>query len=96
MILELRNGGAFMRMSEAFVPTLRETPAEAEIISHQLMLRAGFLRKAAAGIYTYMPIGYRVLKKLMTTIREEMDRAGGQELMLPILQPAEPLLETKR
>ncbi|MHB1126586.1 MAG: proline--tRNA ligase [Bacillota bacterium] len=85
-----------MRASELLIPTLRETPAEAEVISHQLMLRAGLIRKAAAGIYTYLPLGYRVIKKIMNIIREEMDQAGGQEIMLPIIQPAELWLETGR
>lgn len=78
-----------MRQSNLFAPTLRETPAEAEIVSHQLMLRAGMIRKSAAGIYTYLPLAQRVLKKIMAIIREEMDREGGQELALPIVQPAE-------
>jgi len=78
-----------VRMSALLAPTLRETPSEAEIPSHRLMLRAGLMRKSAGGIYTYLPLGYRVLKKIMAIIREEMDRAGAQELMLPIIQPAE-------
>lgn len=78
-----------MRMSALLAPTLRETPAEAEIPSHRLMLRAGLMRKSAGGIYTYLPLGYRVLKKIMAIVREEMDAAGAQELMLPIVQPAE-------
>ncbi|NLT96434.1 MAG: proline--tRNA ligase [Clostridia bacterium] len=85
-----------MKYSESFVPTLRSTPAEAEIISHQLLLRAGFIRKSAAGIYTYLPLGQRVLKKIQDIIRDEMDKAGGQELLLPIIQPAELWLETGR
>lgn len=78
-----------MRQSILFAPTLRETPAEAEIISHQLMLRAGMIRKSAAGIYTYLPLAQRILTKIARIIREEMDREGGQELALPIVQPAE-------
>src|SRR5690606_9821050 len=78
-----------MRMSEAFVPTLREVPAEAEIVSHQLALRAGLLRRSSAGVYTHLPLGYRTLKKIMQIIREELDAIGAQELMLPIVQPAE-------
>ncbi len=78
-----------MRMTSGFIPTLRETPAEAEIPSHKLMLRAGFLRRAAAGIYTYLPLSHRVLMKIMQIIREEMNAAGGQEILLPIVQPAE-------
>lgn len=78
-----------MRMSEAFVPTLREVPAEAEIISHKLALRAGLLRRSSAGVYTHLPLGYRTLKKIMQIIRAELDAIGAQELMLPIVQPAE-------
>ena len=80
-----------MRVSQLFAPTLRETPAEAEVISHQLMLRAGFIRKAAGGIYSYLPLAWRVLKKIETIVREEMDAKGGQELSMPIIQPAEML-----
>lgn len=85
-----------MRATQLFSPTLREIPAEAEIPSHQLLLRAGMMRKVAAGIYTYLPLGYRVLKKIMNIVREEMDAAGGQELMLPIVQPAELWQESGR
>jgi prolyl-tRNA synthetase len=85
-----------MHTTELLAPTLRETPAEAEIASHQLLLRAGFIRKAAAGIYTYLPLGKRVLAKLEQIIREEMDRAGGQEVVLPIIQPAELWQESGR
>ncbi|NLC38231.1 MAG: proline--tRNA ligase, partial [Clostridia bacterium] len=68
-----------MRASNIFAPTLREVPAEAEVVSHQLLLRAGFIRKAAAGIYTLLPLGYRVFNKIVNIVREEMDKAGGQE-----------------
>lgn len=85
-----------MRVSQLLNPTLREVPAEAEIISHKLMLRAGLIRKAAAGIYTYLPLGLRVLKKIEKIVREEMDAKGGQEILLPIMQPSEPWLETGR
>lgn len=78
-----------MRMREGYAPTLREIPAEAEVTSHQLSLRAGLIRRSAAGIYTYLPLGFRVLKKIQQIIREELDRVGCQELMLPIVQPAE-------
>ena len=78
-----------MRSSELFYPTLREVPSEAEIISHQLLLRAGFIRKASGGVYTYLPLAYRVIKKIENIVREEMDRAGGQEVLMPIMQPAE-------
>ncbi|HWP98624.1 MAG TPA: proline--tRNA ligase [Syntrophomonadaceae bacterium] len=78
-----------MKASELFFPTLREVPAEAEVVSHQLLLRAGFIRKASGGVYSYLPLAYRVIKKIMNIVREEMDRAGGQEVMLPIIQPRE-------
>lgn len=78
-----------MYFSRLFAPTLREVPGEAEVVSHQLLLRAAMIRRAAAGIYTYLPLGWRVLEKIMRIVREEMDRAGGQELLLPIVQPAE-------
>ncbi|KUK10535.1 MAG: Proline--tRNA ligase [Clostridia bacterium 41_269] len=87
MIFNKREG-IKLRASEYFTPTLREIPSEAEIPSHQLLLKAGMVRKAAAGIYTYLPMGYRVIEKIMKIIREEMNKAGGQELLLPILQPA--------
>jgi len=72
-----------------FIPTLRETPAEAEIISHQLMLRAGLMRKLASGIYSFLPLGYRIFRKIEQIVREEMDRAGAQELIMSALLPAE-------
>jgi prolyl-tRNA synthetase len=78
-----------MRASQLYAPTLRESPAEAEIISHKLMFRAGMIRKAAGGVYTYLPLALRVLKKIEAIIRQEMDAAGGQELLMPIIQPAE-------
>ncbi|MDO7787053.1 proline--tRNA ligase [Desulforamulus aquiferis] len=85
-----------MRTSQMLIPTLREVPAEAEVISHQLLLRAGFIRKSASGIYTYLPLAHRVLKKIMQIVREEMDHQGGQELLMPIVQPAEMWLESGR
>ncbi|MHB8126477.1 MAG: proline--tRNA ligase [Desulfitobacteriaceae bacterium] len=85
-----------MRVSQLLNPTLREVPAEAEIISHQLMLRAGLMRKAAAGVYTYLPLGLRVLRKIEKIVRKEMDAKGGQEVLLPIMQPAELWQETGR
>jgi len=78
-----------MRFSKLFGKTLRQAPAEAESVSHQLLLRAGMIAQEAAGIYSYLPLGWRVLKKIENVIREEMDKAGGQELMLPVLQPFE-------
>ncbi|MBO8127578.1 MAG: proline--tRNA ligase [Peptococcaceae bacterium] len=85
-----------MRASEYMIVTLRETPAEAEVVSHQLLVRAGFIRKAAAGIYTILPLGQRVLKKIIAIVREEMDRQGGQELLMPIMQPAELWMKSGR
>lgn len=85
-----------MRATRLYAPTLRETPAEAEVKSHQLMLRAGMIRKAAGGLYTYMPLAWRSLKKIMQIIREEMDAAGGQEIAMPIVQPSEIWKETGR
>lgn len=78
-----------MKASQLFFPTLREVPSEAEIISHQLLLRAGFMRKTSAGVYTYLPMALRVLKKIENIVREEMDKAGGQEILMPIIQPQE-------
>lgn len=85
-----------MRQRHLLVPTLREVPADAEIASHRLMLRAGLMRQVAAGIYTYLPLGWRVIQKVMTIIREEMNRAGAQELLLPSLHPAELWQESGR
>ena len=85
-----------MRLTQLYAPTLRETPADAEVISHQLMLRAGMIRKAAGGVYSYLPLAWRTLRKIETIVREEMDNKGGQELLMPIMQPAELWLETGR
>ena len=78
-----------MRATNLYAPTLRNTPAEAEIASHQLMYRAGLIRKSAGGMYTYLPLAWRTIRKIEQIIREEMDTAGGQEIMMPILQPSE-------
>jgi prolyl-tRNA synthetase len=78
-----------MRYSEMFLPTVREVPSDAEIVSHQLMIRAGMIRKLTSGIYTYLPIGFRVIQKLEKIIREEMNRAGAQEVFMPTVQPRE-------
>ncbi len=78
-----------MRYTKLFLPTLREVPADAEVISHQLMLRAGMIRKLTSGIYTYLPLGLRVIKKVEKIIREEMERAGAQEVLMPMVQPSE-------
>jgi len=78
-----------LKASQLFFPTLRELPSEAEIISHQLLLRAGYMRKTGAGIYSYLPLAVRVLKKIEAIVREEMDKADGQEILMPIIQPRE-------
>ena len=85
-----------MRTSQLYAPTLREVPAEAEVISHKLMLRAGMIRKAAGGLYTYLPLAWRTIRKIEQIIREEMDAAGGQEIAMPIVQPSELWKETGR
>lgn len=85
-----------MRLSGLLMPTLRETPAEAEILSHRLMLRAGLIRKLAAGVYSYMPMGLRALKKVENIVREEMDRAGANELLMSALLPAEAYMASGR
>jgi prolyl-tRNA synthetase len=78
-----------LRMSALYAPTLKEDPAEAELASHRLLLRAGMIRKTAAGIYSFLPLGWRVIRKIEQIVREEMDAIGSQELLLPIVQPAE-------
>ncbi len=85
-----------MRVSKMFAPTLREIPSEAEIISHQLMLRAGFMRKSAGGMYNYLPLAWRVLRKIEKIVREEMNSTGSQEILMPIVQPAEIWQESGR
>lgn len=85
-----------MRTSQLLIPTLREDPGEAETVSHRLMLRAGLIRKVAAGIYTYLPLGLRVIRKVEQIVREEMNRAGAQELLMPVASPAELWKETGR
>lgn len=85
-----------MRYSEMFQPTGREVPSDAEVISHQLMIRAGMIRKLTSGIYSYLPLGYRVIRKVEQIIREEMNKAGAQEVCLPMVQPAELWQESGR
>jgi prolyl-tRNA synthetase len=85
-----------MRARQFFVSTLKEAPADAEVVSHSLMLRAGMIRKLAAGIYTYMPMGLRSIRKIEQIIREEMNRAGAVELLMPVVQPAELWMESGR
>src|SRR5690242_1181701 len=85
-----------MRWSRAFLPVLKESPADAQIVSHKLMLRAGLVRQTAAGIYAWLPLGYRVLKKIEQIVREEQDRSGAQEMLMPTLQSAELWRESGR
>src|SRR4030067_2560069 len=85
-----------MRFSQMLIPTLKETPSDAEVISHKLMLRAGMIRKVAAGIYTYLPLGLRTIKKVEKIVREEMNRSGAQEVLMPVVVPAELWQESKR
>lgn len=85
-----------MRASQYLLSTKKETPADAEVISHQLMLRAGMIKKLASGLYTWLPLGLRVLRKVEAIVREEMDRVGGQELLMPVVQPADLWQESGR
>lgn len=85
-----------MKLSNYYLPTLKETPADAELESHKLMLKAGLIRKVTAGIYSYLPLGFKVLKKIEKIVRQEMNRAGAQEIKLPIVQPAELWRESDR
>jgi prolyl-tRNA synthetase len=85
-----------MRATRFLIATLKETPADAEVISHQLMLRAGMIRKLASGLYTWLPLGLRVLRKVERIIREEMDKSGAQEVLMPVVQPSELWIESGR
>ncbi|MGH7060412.1 MAG: proline--tRNA ligase, partial [Stellaceae bacterium] len=85
-----------MRLSQYFLPLLRENPSEAQIVSHRLMLRAGMVRQSSAGIYSWLPLGLRVLKKVEQIVREEQDRSGAQEILMPTIQPAELWRESGR
>lgn len=85
-----------MRTTQLYFPTLKESPADAEVISHKLMLRAGMIRKLASGIYTWLPLGLRILRKVEKIVREEMNRIGGQEILMPAVQPAELWQESGR
>ena len=85
-----------MQTSQYLMATLREAPADAEIVSHRLMLRAGMIRQLAAGVYTWLPLGLRVLRKVEAIVRDEMDRAGAQELLMSSVQPAELWQESER
>lgn len=85
-----------MKFTKSYIKTLKETPKEAEVISHKLMLRAGMIKKLASGVYSYLPLGYKALKKVENIVREEMDRAGAQEVLMPVIQPAELWQESGR
>src|SRR3954469_23715384 len=85
-----------MRVSQLFLSTLKEAPAEAEIVSHKLMLRAGLIRRLTSGIYNWLPIGLRVLRRVEAIVREEMNRSGATELLMPGVQPAELWQESGR
>src|SRR6195256_6897866 len=85
-----------MRVSQYFLTTLKEAPAEAELASHRLMLRSGMIRRLAAGIYTWLPLGLRVLRKVEAVVREEMNAAGAIELLMPVVQPAELWMQSGR
>ena len=85
-----------MRMKNIYLPTLKETPAEAEVVSHKLMLRAGMMRKLSAGVYSYLPLGLRVIRKIEKIVREEMNKSEAQEVLLPVMQTADIWKESKR
>ena len=85
-----------MRTSRYLISTLKEAPSEAELVSHSLMLRAGLIRRLASGIYTWMPLGLRIVRKVEAIVREEMNRAGAIELSMPVVQPAELWQESGR
>src|SRR4029453_16700906 len=85
-----------MRYSQAFIPTLKEVPSDAQIVSHIYLVRGGFIRRAAAGISSFLPLGWRVLRKIEQIVREEFDRAGANELLMPAAVPAELWQETGR
>src|SRR5699024_7411372 len=85
-----------MRTTQFLLATLKETPADAELVSHQLMLRAGLIRKLASGLYTWLPTGLRVLKKVETIVRQEMTKSGAIELLMPVVQPADIWQESGR
>src|SRR6185436_2975292 len=85
-----------MRLSQYFLPTLKEVPSEAQIVSHRLMLRAGMIRQASAGIYIWLPLGFRVLKNIERIVREEQDLSGAQEVLMPTIQSADLWRESGR
>ena len=85
-----------MKQSLLFAPTLREVPKDAEVLSHKILLKGGYIKQIAAGIYTYLPLGYRVIKKIENIIREELDRIGCSELLMPALNPKDLWVESGR
>ena len=85
-----------MRWSQILIPTLKEDPSDAEVISHKLLVRGGFIRQVSRGIYEYFPLALKVIRKIENIVREEMDRAGAQELLMPIASPAELWQESGR
>src|SRR5690554_7960629 len=85
-----------MRATQMLIATLKETPADAEVISHQLMLRSGMIRRLTSGLYTWLPVGLRTLRKVERIVREEMDKAGAQEVLMRAIQPAELWQESGR
>src|SRR5436309_7319965 len=85
-----------MRLSAYFMPTLKENPSEAQIVSHRLMLRAGLVRQASAGIYSWLPLGFKVLQRVEQIVREEQDAAGAQEVLMPTIQSADLWRESGR
>ncbi len=85
-----------MRLSRYYIPTLKEDPADAEVVSHKLLMRAGMIRKLTSGIYNYLPLGLRSINKVSKIVREEMDRAGAMEVLMPMVQPADLWRETGR
>ena len=85
-----------MRLSRYFLPTLKENPSEAQIVSHRLMLRAGMVRQSSAGIYSWLPMGFRVLKNIERIVREEQDAMGNQEVLMPTIQPADLWRQSER
>src|SRR6056297_196814 len=95
-MVQFPSRSSIMHFSQYYVPTLKEDPAEAEVISHKLLLRAGMIRKLTSGMYTYLPLGLRAVNKVATIVREEMDRAGALEILMPMVQPADLWQETGR
>ena len=83
-----------MRFSACYIPTLKESPADAEVVSHKLLLRAGMVRRLTSGLYTYLPLGLRVMEKISRIVREEVNAADYQELLMPMVQPADLWKET--